>query len=232
MQKLKNPMRKIILLIPALCLLTAALVYFTLRNEYPYALLITSLLVLAFIPFFAWFELRRPSAGLLVCVAVMAAVAALSRTVFAALPSVKPVTAIVLVTGMAFGPSAGFMTGALAALTSNLYFGQGPWTPWQMLAWGLCGLLGGLLGDTKLMRSVWGMSFFGTLCAMAFGILMNSYHILMYVRPITIQAIAASAVAALPFDLLHAASTFVFLLLFGKLWLRKLERIQKRLGTG
>ena len=75
-------------------------------------------------------------ARMVALVAALAALAALGRDAFAAVPDGKPITAIVLVTGVAFGPAPGFATGALAALASNVLLGEGPWTPWQMLGWG------------------------------------------------------------------------------------------------
>src|SRR4051794_11957403 len=94
---------------------------------------------------FGWYERSRPSARLLAVVATLAALAILGRIAFAPLPNVKPTTDIVLIAGYALGGAPGFAVGAVAALGSNLFFGQGPWTPWQMGAWGLVGLFGAAL---------------------------------------------------------------------------------------
>src|SRR3954467_5927326 len=91
---------------------------------------------------FGWYERTHPSSKVLALVATLAALAALGRVAFAALPNVKPTTDIVLLSGYVLGGAPGFAVGAVAALASNLVFGEGPWTPWQMGAWGLCGLLG------------------------------------------------------------------------------------------
>src|SRR5690242_21547461 len=91
---------------------------------------------------FAWYERSHPSSRVLALVATLAALAALGRIAFAPLPNVKPTTDIVLLSGYVLGGAPGFVVGAVAALASNLFFGQGPWTPWQMVAWGLCGLAG------------------------------------------------------------------------------------------
>ncbi len=91
---------------------------------------------------FAWYEREHPTTRVLALVATLAALAALGRVAFAPLPNVKPTTDIVLLGGYALGGAPGFAIGAVAALASNLFFGQGPWTPWQMVAWGGCGLLG------------------------------------------------------------------------------------------
>ena len=86
----------------------------------------------------------------------MAAMCVVGRTAFSIvpLPNFKPVTAIVMITGIAFGPEAGYLTGALAALLSNFLFGQGPWTPWQMFSWGIVGFLTGTLYRTGIFETV------------------------------------------------------------------------------
>src|SRR3954451_8300329 len=98
---------------------------------------------------FAWYERSRPPAQVVALVALLAALAIAGRVAFAAFPNVKPTTDIVIFAGYALGPAPGFAVGALTALVSNFWFGQGPWTPWQMAGWGLCGLLGAALGLRK-----------------------------------------------------------------------------------
>ncbi len=94
---------------------------------------------------FAWYERSRPPSQVVALVAALAAMAIAGRIAFAAFPNVKPTTDIVIFAGYALGPAPGFAVGALAGLVSNFWFGQGPWTPWQMAAWGLCGILGAAL---------------------------------------------------------------------------------------
>ena len=91
---------------------------------------------------FAWYERSQPGSRMLALVATLAALAAIGRIAFAPIPNVKPTTDIVLIAGLVLGGAPGFVVGSVAALASNLLFGQGPWTPWQMAAWGLCGILG------------------------------------------------------------------------------------------
>ena len=110
-----------------------------------------SLIILAIWLFFSLFESRKPRAREIVPIAVMSAIAAIGRFAFAMLPQFKPVAAIVIITGMSFGPEAGFLTGAVSALVSNFFFGQGPWTPWQMFAFGVLGFLAGLLYKYKII---------------------------------------------------------------------------------
>ena len=98
---------------------------------------------------FAWYERTKPDARLVALVGTLAAFAALGRIAFAPIPNVKPTTDIVIFAGYALGGAPGFAVGALAALVSNFWFGQGPWTPWQMAGWGLCGILGAALAATS-----------------------------------------------------------------------------------
>src|SRR6476620_9195103 len=122
---------------------------------------------------FAWYERSRPPSQVVALVAALAALAIAGRVAFAAFPNVKPTTDIVIFAGYALGPAPGFAVGALTALVSNFWFGQGPWTPWQMAAWGLCGLLGALvaLGGRNVGRLT-----LAAICGFAglgFGVLMN-----------------------------------------------------------
>src|SRR5919201_3431172 len=111
-----------------------------------------AVLALALAAGFAWYERAHPSSKVLALVATLAALAALGRVAFAPLPNVKPMTDIVLLSGFALGGAPGFVVGAVAALASNVFFGQGPWTPWQMGAWGLVGIVGDVLGAASGRR--------------------------------------------------------------------------------
>ena len=111
-----------------------------------------ALLGLALAGGFAWYERSHPSSKVLALVAALAALAVAGRVAFAPLPNVKPTTDIVLLAGFALGGAPGFAVGAVTALASNLFFGQGPWTPWQMAAWGLVGIIGAALGAASGRR--------------------------------------------------------------------------------
>ena len=106
----------------------------------------------------------------------MAAIAAVGRAAFAFAPHFKPTSAIIIITAMVFGPEAGFLTGAIAALASNLFFGQGPWTPWQMFAWGLIGFLAGLLSKAGLLKKKWQLVVFGIACGYIYGWILNIWN--------------------------------------------------------
>ncbi len=176
--------------------------------------------------FFAGFERSRPALRQIMPTVVLAALAAAGRAIFAPIPDFKPVSAICIIAGMSFGKRSGFMTGALAALTSNFFFGQGVWTPWQMYAWGLIGYLGGVLGNAGLLRRRWVLLGFGFLSAMLYGLLLNGWYVIGYVHPLTWPAVLAAYAAGFPLDCVHGVATVVFLSALYVPWVRKLDRIK------
>lgn len=206
------------------------LVLFTLNGDKNYGLLSLGLVFMAMAPFFLSFEKRRPETRELVVIAVMAGIAALGRVAFAPIPFFKPTSAVIIITALVFGPETGFLTGALAALTSNMFFGQGPWTPWQMFAWGMVGFTAGLLRNTFWMKRKVGIGVFGFLSGFVFGWTMNIWFILGFVQPITYQAVLAAYVSSLWPDFTHALSTLIFLWFLVTPWTKKLERIKTKYG--
>lgn len=174
---------------------------------------------------FASFEASRPALRQLMPTAVLAAVAAAGRVLFAPLPDVKPVSAIAIVAGAALGRRSGFVVGALAAVLSNFFFGQGSWTPWQMYAWGLVGYVGGLLGERGLLERPAVLYGWGFASGLVYGAILNGYYILGYVQPLTWQAVLAAVVAGLPLDLVHSAATVGFLAVIWLPWGRAIRRV-------
>ncbi|MGI6226601.1 MAG: ECF transporter S component, partial [Peptococcales bacterium] len=159
-----------------------------------------------------------------------ATLAAVMRIPFAAIISVQPTTFIVMITGYVFGPLFGFMVGALGALVSNIFLGQGPWTPWQMFAWGLIGWLMGLFGKKQQgfnypvflsLAFVWGYFF---------GWIMNFWHWLGFVYPLTLKTFLATYLISLPADTLHAFSNVVFTLFFAKTFYIILTRYKAKIS--
>jgi energy-coupling factor transport system substrate-specific component len=174
----------------------------------------------------SWFEGGTGSSKELVLIATLAAAAAAGRVVFAAVPNVQPVTVIAVVAGVALGPRAGATVGGLAGLVSNFYLGQGAYTPWQMLAWGGCGLLGGLAAPLLRRRVPLALTCF--VLGFAFDALMDVWEWLSF-YPHTWQAFAALYVRGIWFDAAHAAGNLALALAIGPELRRLLERFARRL---
>ena len=172
----------------------------------------------------AWLESGPGSSKELALIATLGAVAAAGRVLFAAIPNVQPVTAVVA--GVALGPRAGASTGALAALVSNFYLGQGAYTPWQMLAWGGCGLLGGL--GARLLRRRLALAVFCFVLGFGFDAVMDVWEWLSF-YPHTWQAFAALYARGIWFDVAHASGNLVLALAVGPELRRLLERYARRL---
>jgi energy-coupling factor transport system substrate-specific component len=189
----------------------------------------TLLLALGLLAGFGWYERAQPSTRMLALVGTLAALAALGRVAFAPLPSVKPTTDIVLIAGYALGGAPGFMVGVLGALASNLVFGQGPWTPWQMAGWGLVGILGATLARlTRRRLSRVPLAVACGLAGLVFGAVMNLHQWINYSGDHTAAKLGATFATALPFDLTHAISNVVFALAFGPALIHALARFKAR----
>jgi squalene-hopene cyclase-like protein/prenyltransferase/squalene oxidase-like repeat protein len=177
---------------------------------------------------FAWYERAHPSSRVLALVATLAALAALGRVAFAALPNVKPTTDIVLLSGYVLGGAPGFAVGAVAALASNLVFGEGPWTPWQMGAWGLCGLLGaGLARVSGRGLGRWPLAAACGLAGLGFGAILDFSTWTSYSTHTLAQYLVISG-GSLTFNLAHAIGNVVFCLAFGPALVRALRRFELR----
>jgi len=151
------------------------------------------------------------------------------RVSFAALPTVQPTTFIVIVSGFVFGPRAGFMVGSTAGLVSNFFLGQGPWTPWQMFAWGLAGASAGLLKIICPGIKTRGLSVFNFFWGYFFGLVMNLWFWTAFIQPLTWQSFVAVYAAGLWFDTFHAAGNVVFYLVFGAGFTKILQRFRRKL---
>jgi len=174
----------------------------------------------------AWLETGPGSSKELALIATLGAAAAAGRVLFAAVPNVQPVTVTAVIAGVALGPRAGASTGALAALVSNLYLGQGPYTPWQMLAWGGCGLLGGLAAPLLRRRIPLALTCFAL--GFAFDAVMDVWEWLSF-YPHTWQAFAALYARGIWFDVAHATGNLVLALAVGPELRRLLDRYARRL---
>lgn len=184
------------------------------------------------IPFAMVFESRKPQARELVIISALCAIAVAGRAAFFMLPQFKPVTALVIIAGMCFGGETGFLVGAIAGFVSNFFFGQGPWTPWQMFAFGIIGFIAGILFRKGLLRKTrLSLCIFGFFAALViYGGIMNPASVLMYQEKITKEMILYAYITGMPFDLVHAASTSFFLWFVAEPMIDKLERIKVKYG--
>ena len=233
LMKGKLPLRTKLVLV--LCLLAIPLTLFLgLRLGGGRKYMVTSMLIVVetMVPFFVAFEGRRPQARELVILAVLSALAIGGRAVFFALPGFKPVAALVILTGVAFGAEAGFLVGAVTMLVSNVLFGQGPWTPWQMFAMGCIGLLAGLLFRKGLLnRDRLSLGIFGGLSIfMIYGGILNPTSVWMYQSSPSLKMVLATLVTGLPADAVHAMSTVFFLWILSESMLQKLDRVKVKYG--
>ena len=191
-------------------------------------------IVAAMLPFFAAFEDRRPQARELVLISSLVVIATAGRAVFFMLPHFKPVTALVIVAGIGLGAEAGFLTGAMTGFVSNFFFGQGPWTPWQMFAFGVIGFLAGLLFEKRMRRGnvpLVGVCVYGFLATVViYGLLLDTSTALSVLEGLTWQSVLACYVAGVPVNITHGVSTVVFLLLCAKPMLKKIRRMRKKYG--
>ena len=178
---------------------------------------------------FAWYERTRPDARIIALVGTLAAFAALGRVAFAALPNVKPTTDIVLVSGYALGGGPGFAVGALAGLASNFFFGQGPWTPWQMVGWGITGLIGASLAVVTRRRiGRWPLALACAAVGFAFTVLQDVGDWVAY-SDHSLGALGVYIGKGIGFDCVHAAGCLLFALALGPALIRSLSRFATRL---
>lgn len=184
------------------------------------------------IPFGFAFENRKPKARELVIISALCAIGVAGRTAFFMLPQFKPVAAIVIISGVAFGGETGFLVGAITAFVSNFFFGQGPWTPWQMFSFGIIGFLAGIMFQKGILRKTkTDMCVFGFLATFViYGGIMNPASVIMWQSNININMVLSSYVMGMPFDFIHAVSTVFFLFLAAEPMLEKLERIKIKYG--
>lgn len=196
--------------------------------------LLCSLIVVmaAMLPFFMMFEGRKPKAREIMVISVLAAIGVAGRAAFFMVPSFKPVAAIVILTGISFGGEAGFLVGSLTMLISNMFMGQGPWTPWQMFAYGVGGFLAGLLARLGILkRGRLGLALFGFFSvALVVGPLLDTSTLFTMSAAITPAAALAVYASGIPVNLIHALATALTLALFARPMLDKLDRLRTKYG--
>ncbi|MGN0178023.1 MAG: energy-coupling factor transporter ATPase [Monoglobaceae bacterium] len=184
------------------------------------------------IPFAMVFESRKPKARELIIISVLCGIAVAGRAAFFMLPQFKPVAAVVIIAGVCFGGETGFLVGAVTGFVSNFFFGQGPWTPWQMFAFGIIGFIAGILFKKGFLRKTKAsLCIFGGLATLiVYGGIMNPSSVIMWQEKPTAQMIVSAYAMGLPFDLIHAASTAFFLWFISEPMIEKLERVKLKYG--
>ncbi len=222
------------LLLPGIVAAVGLLLLFSLNADTPlydtnWALLSVIILGLAIAAYFWRFERSRADSKEIALIATMATLAAVSRVPFAAIMSFQPTTFVVMISGYVFGPQTGFITGATAALVSNFFLGQGPWTPWQMFCWGMCGVAAGLLAGGGREFKALQFTILGGICGYLFGWVMNIWHWVGFIYPLTLKTFIATYIASFPFDTIHAGGNIMFAVLFGRPFYEVLVRFRKRI---
>lgn len=199
------------------------------RKYYFIALLI---ILETMLPFFLIFEGRKPQARELVIIAVLCAISVAGRAALFMLPEFKPVWALTIIAGVAFGGETGFLVGAVTMLVSNVMFSQGPWTPWQMFAMGIIGFLAGVLFRKGILRrSRVALCSFGAIsCFLIYGGILNPASALMASAEISWGALLSYYITGFPVDCVHAVATWLFLWFGAEPMLEKLDRVKVKYG--
>ncbi|MBQ4580904.1 MAG: ECF transporter S component [Clostridia bacterium] len=209
------------IVMPALVAL-GALVF----DEKRHLLVSLGMACMALLFFLTGFERRKTGGRRMVIVSVMTALCIVGRFI----PLFKPIAALTIITGMYLGGEAGFLVGALSAALSNFYFGQGPWTAFQMLAWGFIGLASGWMANPlKKHRPL--LLIFGVIMGAAYSLIMDVWNVLWYGGGFDWALYAAAVTTALPHTILYAVSNFVFLYFLARPFGEKMERVKVKYGV-
>ncbi len=217
----------IIVIIPATILFG---VFFL--NDRKYYFISLLIVIYTMIPFLMVFENRKPQARELIVIAVLSAIAVAGRAAFFMVPQFKPVVAIVIIAGVCFGAESGFLVGAVTGFVSNFFFGQGPWTPWQMFCFGIIGFLAGILYRKGILKKVkLSLCVFGGLTTfLVYGGIINLGSLLMFTSKFSWKALLATYISGFWFDMVHAVATVFFLYFISQPMIEKLDRIKIKYG--
>ena len=216
----------------ALIVFIAAVAFITPAIDLPWAdflnwdVLAAILALLVCVALFFEFESTATSSKEIALVAMLGTISAVLRIPFAAIPSVQPCTYLIICSGYVFGPIAGFTVGTITALVSNFFLGHGPWTLYQMIAWGFAGLSAGCLSKARLNRPL--LIAFGVLWGYLYGIITNIWFWTAFIYPLTLQTFIVTQVNTLWFDTFHAIGNAVFLGFLGRKTIIVLNRFKER----
>ncbi len=176
--------------------------------------------------FFSGYEKKKTGTRRMVIASVMIALCVFGRFI----PLFKPITAVTIITGMYLGSETGFLVGAMSAIISNIFMGQGPWTAFQMLAWGLIGFIAGLLSD-PLRKSRVLLLTYGVVSGIAYSFIMDIWTTLWYSGEFDTAVYLSALVTAIPYTVSYAVSNFIFLMFLAKPFGEKLERLHIKYGV-
>lgn len=180
-----------------------------------WAVLSTVVAVIALLVLYHGMEQEPVKPQEVALIATLSSVAAAGRVVLAGLASVQPATFIIMISGYVYGTRIGFMVGSITALVSNFFLGQGPWTPWQMICWGLCGILGALLGRNQAHFQRIRFTILAGMCGYLFSWMINLWYWLAFIYPLTVKTLFTVFAGSFLFDTFHAASNVAFSLILG-----------------
>lgn len=200
-------------------------------HDRQYALISLAIALLSCLLFFFRFEHKTHSSRELIAIAAMVALSSAGRFIFAMVPGFKPVTAIVVISAIYFGSESGFLVGSLSAVVSNMYFGQGPWTPFQMFSWGIIGFIAGLLaGHLKNSRML--TAAYGAVSGILFSIIMDIWTVIWWDGSFNSNRYLGAIISSIPFMAVYVVSNALFIFILYKPIGRKLERLKIKYGIG
>ena len=224
-----NKKTKTAAIIFAILILAVALFYLAPYLNKNWGASATVIIMVAILIYLIRFERNGFFAKEIAIISSLSAFAALSRIPFVVIPNVQPSTFIVIMAGYVFGPQTGFLVGVFTTLVSNIFLGHGPWTPWQMLAWGLAGVSAGLLAKIMPRLGRIGLSIFCGLWGLIFGLILNFYQWTAFVYPLNLSSYILTCINSIPFDLMHAFGNIVFAWVFSDFFLKVLNKFKKKM---
>ena len=225
MNRYKRFLYIIIVLAPLLLLMIFSR---DISNESYYSLLITAYIIFLLFMAYMYFEKSKKGVQEIAVIATLSSISAIGRVIFAHIPNVQPSTFIILISGLVFGWYDGFLIGATTAFVSNIFLGQGPWTPWQMIAWGIIGIIGGLMKRNNKKPKIEYFTIISFICGILFGFIMNMWHVIGFLKEISKEAILLTYLNSVYYDVLHAVGNVIFSLVFYESFYKILNRFYAR----
>jgi energy-coupling factor transport system substrate-specific component len=220
-------MKKIIIALTILIFVTLG--FLTLKYKGDLSWIITLGVIIILVLSYIYFEKSSLGNKEIALIATLSTFGAIGRVIFAPFPNIKPTTFIVAISGLVFGPYEGFLIGSTTAFVSNIFLGQGPWTPWQMFAWGMVGFISGIIGGKKSHISAEIFAFICFFYGFMFDWIMDLWYVVGFIKPLTLKSVFLAYITGITFDLAHAASSFIFCIIFFDVFYRVLDRFKRRL---